>query len=235
MLRAVHGAAVQHRQPPGGSRRLSSLAGFYDVRARTLPGARLARWLGGLVALGFAGAMLVLAFSEGRDVLDVLAIRATEWLAWLAAGVAALATARDLAAADDRDGFTALTLERGYTRRDLSVARTAATARAIARAAGLPALVLAAMALLLSGTPALAARRAVLCVALLGYVGLLAIMLALLARWAASLSPRRPRSVFLVLVLGPYLAHAAWPLVPSVPSFFGGLVSHLLAIGVVPL
>lgn len=235
MLPAVHRAAVQHLEPPRGPERLVTLTRFYDARVRGLVGVRLARWLGALVALAFTGMMLVLALAGGRDVLDVIAIRGVEWLAWLAAGVAALGTARDLADADAREGIAALVLQRGYGERELSFARAVATARAIARAAGLPALFLCLLALLLSGTLELAARRALLCLAVLGYVVLLAIVLAALARWSARLSPGRPRTVLLVLLLGPYLAQALWPLVPSVPSVFAGLVPHLVAIGVVPL
>jgi hypothetical protein len=231
MLRAVHGAAVQHHGPSRGARRLIALTSFYDARVRALPGVRLARWLGALVALGFAGLMLVLAAAGGRDVLDVIAIRGLEWLAWLAAGVAALGTARDLADADAREGIAALALQRGYGKGELSFARAVATARAIARASGWPALALTVLALLLSSTLELAARRALLGLAVSGYVVLLAIVLAALARWSENLSPRRPRLVLLALVLGPYVVQALWPLVPSVPSVFAGLVPHLVAIG----
>lgn len=234
MLPAVHGAAAQHHEPPRGLGRLVALASFYDTRLGGLPGVRVARWLGVLVALGFAGVMLVLAVAGGRDVLDIIAIRGLEWLAWIAAGIAALGSAGDLAALDARDGVAALALQRGYASGELALGRTIAAMRCIGRAAGWPALSLSVLALLLSGTAELALRRALLCLAVAGYVALLAVVLGALARWSASLSSRRPRVVLLALLLGPYLLRAAWPLVPSVPSLFGGLVPHLVAIGAIP-
>ncbi len=231
MLAPVHGAAAQHHEPPRGSGRLIALAGFYDARIRALPGVRAARWIGVLVALGFAGVMLVLALAGGRDVLDVIAIRGVEWLAWLAAGVAALGSARDLATLDAREGLAALALQRGYAKGELTLSRTIASIRCIGRAAGWPALALSMLALLLSGTLELALQRALLCLAVVGYVALLAVVLGTLSRWSANLSPRRPRTVLVALLLGPYLLRELWPLVPSVPSFFARLVPHLIAIG----
>lgn len=213
-----------------GWRRRRVLASVYDARLRQFGGMRLALVLGWTTAAGFALMMLFLAARGIAADLDTVVLRGVGVLSWLAAGVAALAAARDLQALDQREGVSALAMQRGFDARSLAQARVAASVRRIAIVTGGPALCLALLALALS--PAAALRsRALLCGGVCGYVALLAVVLGLLARWSAALSPGRARALLLVVVLGPELARIVWPLVPSVPALFGWLLDRLASLG----
>jgi hypothetical protein len=174
--------------------------------------------------------MLFLASRGVAAHLDGVALRGLGVLSWLAAGVAALSAAQNLQALDQREGVSALALQRGFDARSLGWARGAASVRRIALVTGAPALFLALLALALS--PATAIRsRVLLCGGVFAYVALLAVVLGLLARWAAALSPSRSRALLLAVVLGPALARLVWPLVPSVPALFGWLLHRLGSLG----
>ena len=214
-------------------RRTAALTGLCEAQLRTLLGVKLARIVGLLVAVGFGCAMLVLFTSAGRDVLDVLCLQALAWLSWLAAGIAALSAAQDLAARDRRDGIAALALQRGHDQSTLAYSRLLATVRVIARVTLGPALALALLAMALSGSVAVAASRALLAAGVFGYVLLLGAVLGGLARWAVMLSPNHGRSVLVALVIGPHLARTVWPQVPSIPAWFEALLAKLLQMGMV--
>jgi hypothetical protein len=177
--------------------------------------------------------MIVLARTSGTDALHTPVVRALLWLSWLTTGVAAWSTARDLSARDDQDGITSLVLQRGHDAAALSRARSLATVSAVFSVTAPPASVLAVLAVALSDSVALATSRALFALGTLAYVGVLALVLGVSARWAVSLHPRRGRSVFLALILGPHLARSVWPDVPSVPALFAWLLDQLWRLGAV--
>jgi len=212
-------------------RRRESLVALCAMRQRTLAGMRVARFVGLAVALSGVVGLLVLSASPGRDVLHVVAARGIAWLSWTAGALAALSAARDLASLDDRDGIAALALERGYSRRALARARTAASVRVITRLLAVPALVLAVSALALTSSLALVAPRVLFVVGVCGYVAALGTVLGLLSRWSAAMSPTRGRALLVAIVLLPGLAREVWPSVPSIPAAFAWFLEQLTSIG----
>lgn len=211
--------------------RLASLIALTDARLRSLRSMRFARFVGLLIIPVFALPMAIVARHGGEDVLDAVALRGLAWLSFGAAGVAALGAAGDLAGQDRADGVLGLALRRGYGPSELSLARLLATIWRIAVVTGTPALVLCGVALGASGAGPLLWRRAALLLAVVGYVALLAAVLGGLARWSASVSPKRGRWLLSVLVLGPELAHELWESVPGVIDTFGWLSHQLLQLG----
>jgi hypothetical protein len=212
-------------------RRRQSLVALCAMRQRALAGMRVARFVGLAVALIGVVALLVVSGSPGRDVLHAIAAQGIGWLSWTAGALATLSAARDLASLDHRDGIAALALERGYSRRALARARTAASVRVITRILGLPALMLAVSALALTSSLALVAPRVLFVVGICGYVAALGTVLGLLSRWSAAMSPTRGRVLLVAIMLLPELARQTWPSVPSIPAAFAWFLEQLTSIG----
>jgi hypothetical protein len=107
-------------------------------------------------------------------------------------------------------------------------ARTWAATVRVARLVGIPALLLVGVGIARGAT----LRWGLLVApAVVVYAGALGLSLALLAHFAAELSPRHPRALLTVLVLGPLLLSLAYPSIPSLPRLFSGLLTRLLAAG----
>jgi hypothetical protein len=141
---------------------------------------------------------------------------------------AALATARSLAQASDRDGLRALALSRGFSDRDLLRARALAAALRVAGLIGVPALLLLVVALLRGQGLGWALVTAG---GVAAYALLLGTCLALLAQISAELSPRHPRALLCLLVLGPMLLSQAYAELPSLPQAFASLLERVLTVG----
>jgi len=205
--------------------------GLYCAWLGKLPGVRMARISGFLLMAGFGCAMLILSTRSDPSAQTMLSIEALAWLSWLVAGLAALSTAQDLSARDDRDGITTLLRQRGYDSRARRRARCLASMYVITRTALVPALGICALALALAKSLGAAAAHALQCAGSLGYLVVLGVVLGAFARWCAAISPRHGRALLLGLVVGPHLARSVWPTVPSVPALFSALLSHLQRLG----
>jgi hypothetical protein len=214
-----------------GSRFLTLIAIESD-RLGARFGIRAAGVLGMLIALGYAIVLLFLP-NAGEAAASVVA-RALFWLSWLCAGTAALSAVRELAALGADDGFAALLAQRGFAASVLPPARLVAAALRIARVIALPGVSLAILAGTLARSSSGFLAVLLLMAKVIGYSALLAATLAVLARWAALLHPRRARALLAMLIIVPELLRGVWSGVPSVPAFFGGLLAQLPARGASP-
>ena len=149
-------------------------------------------------------------------------------LSWVVGALAALGSARALAEQPERDALSALSLQRGFPKSALLRARTGAATGQVARLVGVPALLLVLVGVARGSTLPWAVS---VTPAVLVYAGALGLALALLAQFSAQLSPRHPRALLCLLVLGPLLVSLAYPAVPSLPGLFSGLLSRLLVAG----
>jgi len=182
-----------------------------------------------LYAFGvFTSYAIAIALTGGPDrtaTIHGLLRAAVISLSWAVGVLAALGSAQALAAPGERDALSTLAMQRGFPRSALRRARTWAATGRVARLLGVPALLLVVVGLMRG---ARAAWALAVTPALLVYAGVLGLALALLAQFAAELSPRHPRAMLLALGLGPFLVSLAFPAIPSLPQLFGALLTRLL-------
>lgn len=183
-----------------------------------------------LLGLTYAGLVLAVALVGSGSSADVVVQNALFWLSWLGGGGVALAAAGPGRKPEDH-AVRALAAQRGFSLRDLAMARAIATVRRVLRVVGLPALVVALLALAASGSFRLLLPRVLLVVGVTGYVVLLAVVISLLVELARALSPRHTRSTLAFLIVVPHLLRVLWPHVPSVPALFGLLLDQLARLG----
>jgi len=204
------------------------LLALFDLGRRKSFGLRAAK----LYAFGvFAGYTIAISLARGSDrgtVIHAFIHAALVSLSWAVGTLAALGTAQALAERPERDALSALSLQRGFPKSALLRARTGAAAILVARLLSVPALLLVLVGVARGSTLRWAVSVAP---AVIVYAGVLGLALALLAHFAAELSPRHPRALLCLLVLGPLLISLAYPAVPSLPGLFSGLLSRLLAAG----
>ncbi len=179
----------------------------------------------------FAGYAIAIALTSGsrRGAAIHGFIRAALGsLSWVVGALAALGSAQALAEQPEQGALSALALQRGLPKSALLRARTGAATVRVARLVGVPALLLVLVGVARGATLlwALAVAPAVIV-----YASLLGLALALLAHFSAELSPRHPRALLAVLVLGPFLISLAYPALPSLPGLFSGLLWRLLSAG----
>lgn|GEM_PF-1054849 len=209
-------------------RRERALIALFDLGRQKSRELRAAR----LYAFGvFATYALAMALSRSADrqqLMQSYVTAALATLSWVVGALASLGSARALAEHTERDGLTALALQRGFSDGALLCARTLATAERIARLVGLPALLLVAVGLARGATLPWAFA---IVPAILVYAGALGLALALLAQLSAELAPRHPRALLLALVLCPLLFSQAYSAIPSLPGLFSALLSRLLGAG----
>ena len=208
-----------------------ALARAADRALRSRIGAQLAKLSAWLVGLGYALGMLLLARGTGGALLDVLVVDALGWLSWLTAGVVALSVAGAGKDAVERRALASLALSRGFSQAMIRDAQGLAALRRVLRLTLFPALGLAGLALVLSGSVALVPARLLLCLGVLGYVLVLSLLVGGLAHVASVLAPLQGRSLFVALLFLPHVARVVWPHVPSVPWALGWLLDRLRAIG----
>ena len=197
------------------SRRLSELAGMRMARVYAI----------GLLA-SFVLLIAVLPASTGPQVLGSVLARALGTASWIVAGLSALSAARDLRARDDTEGISTLAALRGHDARSLELSRWIATALRIAVGVGLPVLLLTLFGCLRLREPSSASWAPSWVAFVVGYSVVLGAALALLARSAAWLNPRRGRLLLALVVLLPELARLVAPATPSVPRAFAWALAH---------
>jgi hypothetical protein len=209
-------------------RRERALIALFDLGRQKSRELRAAR----LYAFGvFATYALAVALSRGADrqqLIQSYVRAALVTLSWVVGALASLGSARVVAEHAERDGLTALALQRGFSDSALLRARTLATAERIARLIALPALLLVAVGLARGATLRWACALAP---AILVYASALGLALSLLAVLSAELAPRHPRALLLALVLCPLLFSQAYSAIPSLPGLFSVLLSRLLDAG----
>ena len=211
-----------------------ALVELLSERVLAQSAARLARFLGGSITLAYAAAILILYFGGVTTGIDVVAVRAVGILSWLVAGPVALAAARDLTTADEIDGVRHLLAARGHSPAQIAAARTLAAPYAITRSVGPPSIALLALAVALSPESDVALARANVLAGGVGYVVMTSLVLGVVARWCATLSPSRGRTLFAAVTLGPYVAGLATGEVASIPAWFALVLDRLVDMGGVP-
>jgi hypothetical protein len=191
-------------------------------------GLRLAKLYAVGVFIGYAVAISFARGSGRRALIHGFVHSALVSLSWVVGALAALGSAQALARQSDRDALSALAMQRGFSAAALRRARTWAACARVARLVGIPGLLLVAVGVARGGSLpwALAVIPAVVV-----YASVLGLTLALLAQFSAELSPRHPRALLGILVLGPLLLSLAYPRIPNVPRLFAELLSRLLASG----
>lgn len=205
-----------------------ALIALFDLGRQKGAGLRLAK----LYAFGvFAGYAIAIAFTRGSDrgaAIHGFVHAALVSLSWVVGSLAALGSARALAQQPERDALAALAIQRGYSAVAVLRARTWAATTRVARLVGVPALLLVVVGIARGATLgwALAVAPAVLV-----YAAALGLAVSLLAHFSAELSPRHPRALLAVLVLGPLLLSLAYPALPSLPRLLSILLGQLLAPG----
>ena len=200
-----------------------------DLQHRRLWAMRLALAYAVWIGVAGAGLLVVVGQSGEQAALGLIAVRAVTWLSWVTGGFAlwsATTTCGSQPAA-----VTELARLRGYPEEAVRWCSTGALALRVTYLTAIPALLLAGLGLGWSPSVHALLWTLVLCGALVGYAMVLGACVALVARLACVTSPRRARSVALSLVAVPYLAHAAWPQVPSIPTMFAWLTERLVAVG----
>jgi hypothetical protein len=210
-----------------GRQRFLALVAVCDARLKLVLGLRLIRVYGWAIALAYAVAMVALSRTSATDLLGNTVLQAVRTLTWFAAAPAAWVAARDLATADEREGVATLLWQHGFTAREVEGGRVAATMWRIAIVAGLPALALAALSVLLSKSTPIATARSLQLIGIATYIAVLAASLGLLARWAALLTPKRGGALLAVVLIAPHLLRVAWPTLPSIPALFDTLLDQL--------
>jgi hypothetical protein len=203
---------------------------LWDARIASRFGARFAKLAATGTTLLAVIAMPFVARSSRGDGSAGLVVTALAWLTWLAAGPVALSAANRSNDAED-GAITALAASRGYPAAWMSVARSLAVARRIRQLVGIPALLLSLGALGFSRTLVTLGARALTVGTVAGYVFVLSAILGLTVHLARALTPDRPRTLFLALIVVPHFARLVFPSLPSVPSVLGALLHHLVVPG----
>jgi hypothetical protein len=205
-----------------------ALIALFDLGRQKSYGLRAAKLYAFGVFVSYALAISLTRSSERGRAIHGFVQAALVSLSWVVGGLAALGSARALAEQPERDALSTLGRQRGFAKSALVRARTGAATVRVARLVGVPALLLVILGVARGGTLpwALSVVPAVFV-----YASALGLALALLAHFSAELSPRHPRALLSLLVLGPLLLSLAYPAVPSFPRLFSGLLSRLLATG----
>jgi hypothetical protein len=205
-----------------------ALIALFDLGRQKSYGLRAAKLYAIGVFASYAVAISLTRGSERTATIHGFVQTALVSLSWVVGALAALGSAQALAQQPERDALSALGRQRGFTQPACLRARTGAATLRVARLVGVPALLLVLVGVARGGTLAWALSVAP---AVIVYASALGLALALLAHFAAELSPRHPRALLALLVLGPLLISLAYPAVPSLPGLFSGLLSRLFAVG----
>jgi len=205
-----------------------ALIALFDIGRQKGYGLRAAKLYAFGVFASYAFAIALTSGPERTATIHGFLRAAVVSLSWAVGALAALGSAQALAAQSERDALSTLALQRGIPHSALLRARMWAASVRVARLVGVPALLLVAVGLLRGANVTWALTVAP---ALIVYTSALGLALALLAHFAAELSPRHPRALLLALVLGPFLISLAFPAFPSLPHAFDALLTRLLAPG----
>jgi hypothetical protein len=207
--------------------------GLYALAAQ-----RLRASLGGRIAviasiptvLTFAVIAVAIRSNDGPTApLEGLVPAAARWLAWVVGAPLSLAAARDRRLLDRRDGVEALAAARGFAASALDAARALGAMTTIARAVGVPLVALALFTAALAGNARLIAARVGVAVLAAAFAAIVGVTLGGLASLSARVGHARGRSLFIGLVVGPWilaelLGHGAW----SIPAALDALLDFVL-------
>ncbi|MES1175742.1 MAG: hypothetical protein ABUL62_15580 [Myxococcales bacterium] len=231
MSLALHGAK---RSPWAelrrGLARERALIALFDLGRRKAFLLRAARLYAIGVFIGYSVAILLARGGDRRALIHGFVHAALGSLSWAVGSLAALGAAQSLAApaSPSTDPLTALAVGRGYSTSALLRARTLSTAVRVARWVGLPGVLLVVVGL---GRGATLLWALAVAPAVIVYASALGLTVALLALFAAQLSPRRPRWVLIALVLVPHLVAQSFHGFPSPVALLSSLLDHLLDSG----
>jgi hypothetical protein len=176
-----------------------------------------------------ATAVVLRAVEGGSGSVRAWVELGTRWLAWVAGAPLALAIARDRITQDREDGIDTLAACRGISPAALESIRMLAAMEQVARAIGIPAVVVCGVFTAMAGSldAALAGLRLVLAVAVFSVVA--GVVVGATAAVCGRIGRRRGRSLLLAVVLGPWLlASLAGPSVWSIPGVLNALLVFLL-------
>jgi hypothetical protein len=212
--------------PASRRRRWCALRGAVALaraRLRSTRGGRVGAALAVAITLGGAIA-IAFRIQDGTTSHEGLLGAVVRWLAWGAAAPIALTAAHDRASFDRRDGIEALAATRGFSRAAMHSARSLAAMLEIARAIALPALILSALAALLSGSAQLAFRHIAFGAALAIFALVAGATLGGLAAASGQVGGTRGRALFAALILVPWgltdlAGGAAWSIPGALNAF----------------
>lgn len=205
-----------------------ALIALFDLGRQKSAALRLATFYAFGVFVSYAVAIALTRGESRTTAIHGFVKAALVSLSWVVGGLSALGSAQALARQTERDALAALAIQRGFQPSALLRARTWAATLRVTRTVCIPALLLVAVGVARGGTLRWALSVAP---AVVVYAGALGLTLALLAHLSAELSPRHPRALLAVFVLGPFLLSLAYPSIPSLPQLFSGLLSRLFAAG----
>jgi hypothetical protein len=237
----AHGAPTAAVGRPARSpRKLGIGAPLVELCRARLARSRIAR-LGLVSAWGttlvFAVMAIALRAGDGVDAsFGGLVVQATRIVAWVAGGSVALAAAADRASLDRRDGIETLAAVRGASPLALAAARALATMIQVARAILGPALSLAALAVILSGTVFVALSQLGVAAAVAVFAVVTGVVVGAAADVCARLGRRQGRWLLLAVIVAPWIAadiagRSAWS-IPGALSALLELAVRLLSGGV---
>jgi hypothetical protein len=188
-------------------------------------GIRLTRLYAVGIGLSYSILVFTLPLSDGLAArLWMNGLTTASWVT----GVAALSLSRDLAERDATQGLVGIARLRGFGARELERARLAAGAIKLSATVLIPGVMVSVAALLRFRTLSGAATAFALLVFTVGYAALFGTTLAALARACSRALPGRGRTLFLAVVLGPWLLAAGIDShLPSVPGAFAWLLHRL--------
>ncbi len=216
-------------RPRAGDRR-QALVHLLDRRLRGHLAAQAAKALSVLIALGYAALVVGVSVSGAESEVGHVVTSALRWLTWIGAGGVALAATGPGRSADD-DGVLDLAAQRGFSQREIALARSLSVARRALRVAGLPAVAVALVAVATSGSLALLPQRALLLAGVCAYCFVLAGVCALTVALCRAVSRERARWLLVLVVVLPHAARSLWSHVPSIPALFANLLSGLASFG----
>jgi hypothetical protein len=221
-----------HPNRQDGRRRILGAVALARVRLRSSAGGRAARLMGGMVAAGFAVVAVVLRVSDGAEAqLSGLVITAAHWIAWIAGAPLAFAAAEDRRAIDRAEGIDALAAARGVSAAGLESARLLAAMAEIARAIGLPLVLLAALTAGVADRSSVALHRAGLAAGAAAFAIIAGVTLGGFGAACGRIGRERGRWLLFAVIAGPWVladlaGHGAW----SIPGALGAALDFALGL-----
>lgn len=205
---------------------LNGLVRLYAGELARLRGVRRTRWLAWSVAT--VAVLSMLGLGDGSEVV-VTSIEALGWLSWLVGGGITWSAVRNWKTFQDPLGD--LARERGVPKAWRDLAAPLALIRQLALSIGLPALLLAALAIALESDMASLSTHLALLLLVPSYALVFALGIGLLAFVSTKLFPEAATTALLAILVVPHACREVWPHTPSIIGLYEWLWSELVHLG----
>ena len=201
------------------------------VRLRSTWGGWFARVGGGVGALAFGAALVILrargVAASGVSTSTVV-LAAVRWLSWFVVAPLSLAASSDLRARDRDDGILTLALVRGLSARELDAARALAAMLECAWRVGLPLVIVAVLAAVTDKAPGSGLFWARATIATVVFATIFGLTLGGLASACGRLAGRHGPSLYVAVLVAPWLLAKGTELESaSIPSALGAVLGLL--------